>query len=115
MSGIVPFFLRGVVVKGFGRGSKELGCPTANFSEEVVNEMPEYVKNGIYYGFAQGMENGVRVLVHIANCTCIHFWSTFFKRLSFAIFFILLSSNTTLTKEICPHEIGPLNSRYIQL
>lgn len=63
MSGIVPFFLRGVVVKGFGRGSKELGCPTANFSEEVVNEMPEYVKNGIYYGFAQVDDGQIQNMV----------------------------------------------------
>ena len=50
----VPFFLRGVVIKGFGRGGKELGCPTANFSEEVVAMVPTNTANGIYYGFAQG-------------------------------------------------------------
>ena len=30
-----PFQLEGVVTKGFGRGSKELGIPTANFNQEV--------------------------------------------------------------------------------
>ena len=50
----LPFFLRGVVVKGFGRGAKELGCPTANFSDEIVEQVPPSIKNGIYYGFAQG-------------------------------------------------------------
>ena len=50
----LPFFLRGVVVKGFGRGAKELGCPTANFSDDVVEQVPPSIKNGIYYGFAQG-------------------------------------------------------------
>jgi len=27
----LPFFLRGLVVSGFGRGSKELGIPTGDF------------------------------------------------------------------------------------
>lgn len=26
----LPIFVRGIVVKGFGRGSKELGVPTGN-------------------------------------------------------------------------------------
>merc|ERR1712227_585910 len=50
---VLPLFIRGTVVKGFGRGSKELGCPTANFSEEVVAQVPEQAPYGIYYGFAQ--------------------------------------------------------------
>lgn len=28
MSKLLPLFIEGEVVKGFGRGSKELGCPT---------------------------------------------------------------------------------------
>lgn len=27
-SSVLPLFIQGEVVKGFGRGSKELGCPT---------------------------------------------------------------------------------------
>lgn len=46
-----PIFVRGKVVKGFGRGSKELGCPTANLESETVNRIS--LPNGIYYGFAQ--------------------------------------------------------------
>eukprot|EP00056_Hartaetosiga_gracilis_P008312 m.118463 g.118463 ORF g.118463 m.118463 type:complete len:160 (+) comp12893_c8_seq2:43-522(+) len=45
--------LQGEVVKGFGRGSKELGIPTANFPEDVVESLPEDVQQGIYYGWAQ--------------------------------------------------------------
>jgi len=28
---LLPYFVRGIVVKGFGRGSKQLGCPTGSF------------------------------------------------------------------------------------
>ncbi|KAK7095957.1 riboflavin kinase-like [Littorina saxatilis] len=48
----LPFFVEGEVVKGFGRGSKELGIPTANFPEDVVRSMPESLKLGVYYGWA---------------------------------------------------------------
>ncbi|XP_020601506.1 riboflavin kinase-like isoform X2 [Orbicella faveolata] len=47
-----PYFCRGEVVKGFGRGSKELGIPTANFPMDVVDNLPEAVSTGIYYGWA---------------------------------------------------------------
>lgn len=59
----VPFFLRGTVVKGFGRGSKELGCPTANFAEHIVSQMPQNAENGIYYGFAQVNDGPVHKMV----------------------------------------------------
>ncbi|NWR76211.1 RIFK kinase, partial [Centropus unirufus] len=48
----LPYFCRGEVVKGFGRGSKELGIPTANFSEQVVESFPSDISTGIYYGWA---------------------------------------------------------------
>ena len=46
-----PFYLEGAVTKGFGRGSKELGIPTANFSDEVVDNLPQSLETGIYFGF----------------------------------------------------------------
>ncbi|XP_066151426.1 riboflavin kinase [Euwallacea fornicatus] len=49
----LPYFIRGKVVKGFGRGSKELGCPTANFDDEIVNNVSEDLSTGVYYGFGQ--------------------------------------------------------------
>ncbi|XP_026332132.1 putative riboflavin kinase [Hyposmocoma kahamanoa] len=49
----LPLYIEGEVVKGFGRGSKELGCPTANYSLEVVKRMPKNVIPGVYYGWAQ--------------------------------------------------------------
>ena len=46
--------LEGEIVKGFGRGSKEIGCPTANLSEEVVeNESTKKLSGGIYLGWAK--------------------------------------------------------------
>ncbi|KAL7884218.1 hypothetical protein AOLI_G00069880 [Acnodon oligacanthus] len=52
MNGL-PYFCRGPVVRGFGRGSKELGIPTANFPMSVVDNLPADVSTGIYYGWAQ--------------------------------------------------------------
>ncbi|KAK7021073.1 hypothetical protein SK128_007726 [Halocaridina rubra] len=49
----LPHFAVGTVVKGFGRGSKELGIPTANFPEDVVENLPEDIGTGIYYGWAK--------------------------------------------------------------
>lgn len=42
-------FVRNTVVKGFGRGSRELGCPTANVDGANSIDMP----TGIYCGLAQ--------------------------------------------------------------
>ncbi|XP_053558464.1 riboflavin kinase [Bombina bombina] len=47
----LPFFCKGEVVKGFGRGSKDLGIPTANFPEHVVDNIPSDLSTGIYYGW----------------------------------------------------------------
>ena len=48
----LPYFCQGEVVKGFGRGSKELGIPTANFPDSVVEHLPADIGTGIYYGWA---------------------------------------------------------------
>eukprot|EP00049_Salpingoeca_infusionum_P001437 m.48269 g.48269 ORF g.48269 m.48269 type:complete len:152 (+) comp11024_c0_seq1:572-1027(+) len=45
--------LSGTVVKGFGRGSKELGIPTANFSDNVIETLPESLVGGIHFGWVQ--------------------------------------------------------------
>ncbi|KAJ3159881.1 riboflavin kinase, partial [Irineochytrium annulatum] len=37
---------------GFGRGSKELGIPTANLPEEAAQLASRVLKSGIYYGWA---------------------------------------------------------------
>ncbi|XP_006626942.1 riboflavin kinase [Lepisosteus oculatus] len=48
----LPYFCRGEVIRGFGRGSKELGIPTANFPDSVVDNLPADICTGIYYGWA---------------------------------------------------------------
>ncbi|KAH9815611.1 hypothetical protein DFH28DRAFT_968493 [Melampsora americana] len=54
-----PIYLKSSVIKGFGRGSKELNCPTANLNikdlkEEVIERFEE---NGIYFGFCKVMKD----------------------------------------------------------
>lgn len=69
----LPHFSSGVVIKGFGRGSKELGIATANFSPEVVNQLPEEVKTGVYYGFAQVSQGPVYKMVMSVG------WNPYYK------------------------------------
>jgi riboflavin kinase len=54
---LLPHFAFGPVVRGFGRGSKKLGCPTANLPENVVDRLPPGFKLGVYYGWAS-VDNG---------------------------------------------------------
>ncbi|XP_041983098.1 putative riboflavin kinase isoform X2 [Aricia agestis] len=65
----LPLFLKGRVVKGFGRGSKDLGCPTANYPREVAQSLPKDFKAGVYYGWAQVDDDEVRkMVVNIGWC-----------------------------------------------
>lgn len=59
----LPYFTKGPVVKGFGRGSKQLGCPTANFPDNIVNELPDGIETGVYFGFAQVDKGDVHKMV----------------------------------------------------
>ena len=49
---VAPIRLAATVVKGFGRGSKELGIPTANLAADEVRAALARVEAGIYYGWA---------------------------------------------------------------
>jgi len=53
-----PISLVGCVQRGFGRGGKDLGCPTANLPEESLPPISSIVKTGIYFGFAQVIVTG---------------------------------------------------------
>merc|ERR1712066_559307 len=51
------------IVKGFGRGSTELGFPKANFPDEVIEALPAALIGGIYWGLAQVDDGQVRDMV----------------------------------------------------
>ena len=44
--------LQATVVEGFGRGGKQLGCPTANLSREDLGDLLDQLPTGIYCGWA---------------------------------------------------------------
>lgn len=44
-----PIRLSGPVIKGFGRGSKDLGIPTANIPADDLDNHPD-LETGVYYG-----------------------------------------------------------------
>ncbi|TFK86490.1 riboflavin kinase [Polyporus arcularius HHB13444] len=48
-----PILLSGAVQRGFGRGGKDLGCPTANLPDESITPMSSVTEPGVYYGYAQ--------------------------------------------------------------
>jgi len=48
-----PIALAGQVQRGFGRGGKDLGCPTANLPDESITPISSVAKTGVYYGYAQ--------------------------------------------------------------
>ncbi|KAF8937056.1 putative riboflavin kinase [Dissophora ornata] len=48
-----PIKMSGTVIKGFGRGSKDLGIPTANLPEDAMETQEQHMVTGIYYGWAQ--------------------------------------------------------------
>lgn len=70
----LPHFASGEIVKGFGRGSKQLGIPTANFPQDVVDRLPEEVGTGTYFGFSfvEG-DTAVRKMVMSIG------WNPYFK------------------------------------
>ncbi|KPI40086.1 Riboflavin kinase [Cyphellophora attinorum] len=45
-----PIMLKGPVIKGFGRGSRELGIPTANIPPSGLSAYPD-LESGVYFGF----------------------------------------------------------------
>lgn len=59
----LPHFAEGEVVKGFGRGSKQLGIPTANYPLNVVNALPIELETGIYCGYASVDDGPVHDMV----------------------------------------------------
>ncbi|ORY28599.1 riboflavin kinase-domain-containing protein [Naematelia encephala] len=48
-----PLRLEGTVTKGFGRGARFLGIPTANLPDSSLGPLNDLHLTGIYYGFAR--------------------------------------------------------------
>ncbi|GAA6023464.1 hypothetical protein JCM11491_000585 [Sporobolomyces phaffii] len=48
-----PVYLSGWVSRGFGRGSKDLGCPTANLPDEAIAPYYDSLETGVYFGWAR--------------------------------------------------------------
>ncbi|CAH8644538.1 unnamed protein product [Dicrocoelium dendriticum] len=66
-------YVAGTVVHGFGRGSKQLGIPTANLDPYTVSQLPSSVTNGIYFAWAKVDEHPIaKSVVSIG-------WNPYFK------------------------------------
>ena len=61
ISKILPLRLTSTVITGFGRGSKDLGIPTANVCKEKLKCRVSFeeLPTGIYWGFARIVETTV--------------------------------------------------------
>ncbi|KAL0353153.1 UNVERIFIED_CONTAM: Bifunctional riboflavin kinase/FMN phosphatase [Sesamum angustifolium] len=60
---IEPWYIGGPVIKGFGRGSKVLGIPTANLSTEDYSAILSEHPSGVYFGWAGLATHGVYKMV----------------------------------------------------
>lgn len=60
---IDPWCIGGPVIKGFGRGSKVLGIPTANLSTEGYSDLLMEHPAGVYFGWAGLSARGVYKMV----------------------------------------------------
>ncbi|XP_075503412.1 bifunctional riboflavin kinase/FMN phosphatase isoform X1 [Primulina tabacum] len=60
---IEPWYIGGPVIKGFGRGSKVLGIPTANLSTEGYSALLSDHPSGVYFGWARLATRGVYKMV----------------------------------------------------
>ncbi|KAK7812807.1 hypothetical protein U0070_019833 [Myodes glareolus] len=69
------FFCLGQVVHGFGRGSKQLDIPTANFPEQVLDSLPADISTGIYSGWASVRSGAIHKMVSIG-------WNPYYKNVT---------------------------------
>mmetsp|Transcript_2441 Transcript_2441/g.5593 ORF Transcript_2441/g.5593 Transcript_2441/m.5593 type:complete len:205 (+) Transcript_2441:230-844(+) len=68
-----PMRLQGEVVRGFGRGGKLLGCPTANLDEKSFGNAVATSETGVYFGWAQLDGGAVHKMVTSIG------WNPYFK------------------------------------
>ncbi|KAG0503897.1 hypothetical protein HPP92_003969 [Vanilla planifolia] len=60
---IEPLYIGGPVIKGFGRGSKVLGIPTANLPAENFSGLLSEHTSGVYFGWASLPTRGIYKMV----------------------------------------------------
>ncbi|BAF26235.1 Os10g0209300 [Oryza sativa Japonica Group] len=60
---IEPWFIGGSVIKGFGRGSKVLGIPTANLPAENFSDVLSEHTSRVYFGWAGLSTRGIYKMV----------------------------------------------------
>lgn len=58
-----PWYIGGPVIKGFGRGSKVLGIPTANLSTKDYSDLLAEHPAGVYFGWAGLSGRGIFKMV----------------------------------------------------
>ncbi|KAG0579302.1 hypothetical protein KC19_4G089300 [Ceratodon purpureus] len=70
--GDFPVYASAKVVTGFGRGSKQMGIPTANLNPEELPKEIRDLPKGVYFGWvqvrAEGLDGGVcKMVMNIGN------------------------------------------------
>lgn len=61
----LPLYIKGTVVKGYGRGSSQLGFPTANIEPEECKTTFSDLDIGVYFGwsFVEGVDTQIEPMV----------------------------------------------------
>lgn len=64
-----PIYLSGQVVQGFGRGSRQLGVPTANIDPIPLQDRLNLLESGVYFGYArlEGEECAHKMVMNIGR------------------------------------------------
>ena len=69
--GMAPVAFCGEVIRGFGRGSKQLGCPTANIPAAPYAQQLTELPLGVYWGVASVADKVYAMALNVG-------WSPFF-------------------------------------
>lgn len=62
-----PVAVKGKVQRGFGRGSRDLGTPTANLPGALLDGVAQTNRDGVYFGFGRVPKYGKNAVKMVAN------------------------------------------------
>lgn len=62
-----PVLIKGDVQRGFGRGSRDLGTPTANLPGKLLADIEATKKDGVYIGFGSVPPHSGKTFKMVAN------------------------------------------------